>query len=346
MATVGIVGAGIAGLTLAYGLREHSADITIFEKSRGFGGRAATRGRNGCRYDHGAPYFSPSTDRVRRLVTAQLSTEHLLSIGRPVGTFDQDGTCRVPPSSPADRPRWTYRRGISTLGKLLARECRANIHRTTRIDRLSRTAGQWQFYTDEGELAAGYDAVVLTAPVPQSRALLDGLEDQGRAARVREVLSTVHYASRFAYVLAYDRSVDRPGDVFGLRGPDTGHPLHWIGFESDKPGHAPEGQTLLVLHTAGNWTTPRIDQSPDTFLPEVRDAAEDALSTSLHTPLWTDTQRWRYAQPEATDGLDATVGAEEGLFLAGDAVDGGGTVASAIESGFNTAARLRDHLPG
>jgi len=346
MAKIGIVGAGVAGLTVAYALRNHPAQITIFEKSRGFGGRAATRGRNGCRYDHGAPYFSPSTSRVERLVTDHLSTEDLLAIDRPVGTFDQDGTCRLSASGSTADPKWTYVQGISTLGKLLARQCGADIHRTTRIDRLSRDDRRWHVHTEAGETASGYDAVVLTPPAPQSRALLGSLEPLASARRVRELLESVHYTPRFAYVLAYDRLVDRPDDFYGLRGPDTGHPLHWIGFESDKPGHAPEGQTLLVLHTAEDWTAPRVDQAPEPFLSDVRAAAEDVLSTSLRDPVWTDTQRWRYAQPEPTDGLDPTAGAEDGVFLAGDAVAGGGTVASAIESGFDTAARLREHLTG
>ena len=343
MTSIGIVGAGVAGLTVAYGLRGDPLDVTVFEKSRGFGGRAATRGRGGCRYDHGAPYFSPTTDRVEHLVTAHLSTEQLVALDRPVGTFAEDGTCAT--SKDDDRPKWTYVHGISTLGKLLARRCRARIHRSTRVDQLSRRNGRWAVRTDADEVTGGFDAVVLTPPAPQSTALLRaGAPPTDSARRVRSVLEPVRYTSQFAYILAYDRPIDRPGEVFGLRGPGTGHPLQWIGFESDKPGHAPAGRTLLVLHTAGDWTASRVDQSPESVFPEVKDAAEDVLSTSLRDPDWYDTQRWRYARPTSAEGLDPAVGAEGGLFLAGDAVAGAGTVASAIESGFDVASRLRNHL--
>jgi len=345
MSTIAIVGAGVAGLTVAYRLRGHPAEVTIFEKSRGFGGRAATRGRHGCRYDHGAPYFSPSTERVEHLVTAHLPTEHLVTLERPVGTFDEGGRCRLGSSDAAQRPKWTYVQGISTLGKLLARQCRAAVHRNTRIERLEREGDRWRLHTESGERSAPYDAVVLTAPAPQSAALLRSVSaDDNVIQRVQAGLKSVRYAPQFAYVLAYDRPIERPVDVFGLRGPGQDHPLDWIGFESDKPGHAPAGRTLLVVHTARDWTAPRVDRGPDAFVSEVADAAEDVLSVALRPPDWYDTQRWRYARPGAAADLDPALGEEDGVFLAGDAVAGRGTVAAAIESGFETAARLRDSL--
>lgn len=38
-----VVGAGMAGAGVAHSLREADADVTVLEKSRGVGGRAATR---------------------------------------------------------------------------------------------------------------------------------------------------------------------------------------------------------------------------------------------------------------------------------------------------------------
>ncbi|MFU8831791.1 MAG: FAD-dependent oxidoreductase [Wenzhouxiangella sp.] len=54
---VAIIGAGIAGLSAADRLREVGADCTVFEKSRGLGGRMATRRVNDLEFDHGAQYW-------------------------------------------------------------------------------------------------------------------------------------------------------------------------------------------------------------------------------------------------------------------------------------------------
>ncbi|MFO8005299.1 NAD(P)-binding protein [Thioalkalivibrio sp.] len=55
---IAIIGAGRAGLSAANRLREAGADCTVFEKSRGLGGRMATRRVGSLQFDHGAQYFT------------------------------------------------------------------------------------------------------------------------------------------------------------------------------------------------------------------------------------------------------------------------------------------------
>ena len=56
---VAIIGAGLAGATLAYELNEAEGfEVTIFEKSRGVGGRMSTRYGDSHEYDHGAQFFT------------------------------------------------------------------------------------------------------------------------------------------------------------------------------------------------------------------------------------------------------------------------------------------------
>ncbi|MBB3545378.1 putative NAD/FAD-dependent oxidoreductase [Rhizobium sp. BK176] len=50
---VGVIGAGIAGLTIVRSLQK-IADVIVFEKSRGVGGRMATRRIDDVSFDHGA----------------------------------------------------------------------------------------------------------------------------------------------------------------------------------------------------------------------------------------------------------------------------------------------------
>jgi len=344
MPRVAVVGAGVAGLTVAYELRGRAADVTLYEKSRGYGGRAATRGRYGCRYDHGAPYVQPTSARVDRLLRGHLPTEQLVRVPGPVWLFDAEGTLRRPAVDDA-RPRWTYTHGISTLGKLLAHYGRAEVHRETRIEAVRRREGGWRLRTAAGAESRTYDAVVLTPPAPQSAALL-GPGSSGDAVRsVRTALEAVDYAPQFAYVLAYDRPLARQRRVYGLQSDAEQHPIDWIGLENRKPGHVPDGQTLLVVHTSPAWTAPRVDNDPAAHVDPVIAEAEALLSEDLRGPAWTDTQRWRYARPvSAVDPAALEAGAEAGLFVAGDGAAGRGSVSAAIESGLETAARLREGL--
>jgi renalase len=55
---VAIVGAGICGLTCAIALQEEGYRVVVIEKSKGVGGRVATRRLEKAWIDHGAPTLS------------------------------------------------------------------------------------------------------------------------------------------------------------------------------------------------------------------------------------------------------------------------------------------------
>lgn len=347
MTRIAIIGAGTAGLAVAYGLRTHRGTRTVFEKSRGYGGRAATRGRGGMRYDHGAPFFGAPSARVKRVVTAHLPTAQLLEVGRPVGAFGADGPVDEPVSEFLHEQKWTYRQGMSTLGKLLARGSGAEVRHTTRITRLDQRADDaWRLWDKEGTRYGPYEAVVLTPPAPQAARILDAssLPDTPFGT-LHRALGAVRYVSQFAYVFAFDRTVARPGEVCGLVSVDDEQMLSWIGFEHDKRGRVPAGHSLLVVHTAPAWTRERVDRDPEQFEEAVRHRTASVLGATLDDPLWTDTQRWRYARPQATlDEAARTTAAANGLYVVGDCVTERGTVGEALDAGLETAGELRQAL--
>jgi len=55
---IAILGCGVAGLSAARELRRHGIDVTLFDKSRGVGGRMSTRYSGDWEFDHGAQYFT------------------------------------------------------------------------------------------------------------------------------------------------------------------------------------------------------------------------------------------------------------------------------------------------
>ena len=64
MDKVAVIGAGISGLALANKLKKHF-EVVVFEKSRGYGGRVATRRAGEFIFDHGAQFFKVKTDEFR-----------------------------------------------------------------------------------------------------------------------------------------------------------------------------------------------------------------------------------------------------------------------------------------
>ena len=55
---IAVVGAGIAGLACALELSRADALVTVFERSRGLGGRLGTRRQGNFAFDHGAQFVT------------------------------------------------------------------------------------------------------------------------------------------------------------------------------------------------------------------------------------------------------------------------------------------------
>jgi renalase len=64
VSAIGIIGAGISGLTVARALTG-LATVRLFEKGHRVGGRVATRSIEAVTFDHGAQYFTIRDDRFR-----------------------------------------------------------------------------------------------------------------------------------------------------------------------------------------------------------------------------------------------------------------------------------------
>jgi renalase len=152
---IAVIGAGLAGISAARVLQARGHGVTVFEKSRGFGGRCATKRWEGSVVDHGAQYFTLRDERFRAAVLAasgaaiQRNKAHVLN---------EDGN----PLS--DSGRWFHRDGNSRLARDLARDLDVKLETTiARAADLLRDAG--------GE----FDHVISTAPLPQT-ARLCGLD--------------------------------------------------------------------------------------------------------------------------------------------------------------------------
>lgn len=343
---IAIIGAGAAGLTAAWRLRTAPCTVQVFEKSRGYTGRAATRSHGAVRYDFGANYITRPPDRIRTLLTETLPHDALTTIDPPVWTFDKDGTRKPGDPSSNAAPRWTYDRGINTLGKLMVEAGDLSVARTTRIHHLTRTDGAWHVHPVNGDAAGPFDVVVCTPPAPQTASILQAsLGDAASETQLQEciaALDAASYAPQFAYVFGLAAPLARPDRFHALLNTDRAHPIAWMSIEDDKPGRVPDGQSVVSVQMSPDWTAPRVDDAPDAYTAPVHALAADVLDVPLQPLAWTDAHRWRYAAPTEA-ALDAPLDAAHraGLYFAGDYRVGKGRVAHAMDSGWTQAERIK-----
>ena len=335
-----IVGAGLAAAGMADALSDRSVSVTVLEKSRGVGGRAATRRRDGCRYDHGANYIKDSDERTRELLQS-LGADGLVDIDAPVWPFDAEGT--ISESQRPESHKWTWEAGITQLAKRLFDRTDADIRKETRVDTLEEGQSGWTISDTDGATHGPFDAVVLTPPAPQTADLLQAtelLDGDDDLAAATDAVDQVPYRTIRSLMLHYPFEIDPP--YYALVNDDRDHDIGWLARESCKPGHIPDGEELLVVQMAPDWSTANDEMPLDDAASEAAMKAAQLLDDDrLTEPDWVDDQGWRYALPDA--GVDS--GAVEpleahGLYLAGDWVVGEGRAHEALWCGVDVGERL------
>lgn len=356
-----IVGAGVAGLAAAWELRRRRPEIaiTVYEKSRGLGGRVATRRREGFVFDHGAQIVKAPTPEILRLLTEELPGAGLRDVALPVWTFDRMGAiAEGDPALNAD-PKWIYADGLNRLGKLLAEGI--DVRREKRVASLGPPAagdrppqqyhggaqvvgGRWSVVDGEGQHLGDADAVLLTPPGPQSAEIVaaSALDESVQQALLDE-LGRARYRRCVSLALAFARPIPRP--FYGLVNVDRAHPIAWLALEHAKgPERCPPGHALLIAQMAHRWSLDHWNAPVEALVAPVVELLSGLLGEDLGHPLWCDRQGWRYALPDAAADFKRLNGSGVGLFFAGDFTTELGRVHLAIESGWRAAELIAEAL--
>lgn len=319
-----ILGAGISGLAAARTLTAAGVSCSLVDKSRGVGGRCATRRFHGTRFDHGAQFFTARDDAFKREIEASLARPHVREWYR--GNFATNEAGRADQLAPV---RYCGTEGINGLAKALADDL--TVERQVQIAGLVRSREGWCAYTEHGACWEAR-AVIATLPLPQ---LLDILEDPVRSDLLGHVpeLETVVYDPCFAVMLAL-RGPSRLPAPGGLR--VDGPVIDWIADNTMK--HGLDGPGALTIHTSRAFTREFFDAAPEQVVQMVQQAAVPWLNAEVDD--W-QVHRWRYARPANPLEVGALrLGPGNPLVLAGDYLNGAPRVEAAFLSGVAAANQL------
>ena len=298
-----MVGAGISGLSCASRLQQAGISVTLFDKSRGCGGRITTRRRNGDRYDHGAQYFTVKSKTFQQEVDRwQAGGVVAPWEGRFVEWVDGN----IQPTE-GDAVRWVAQPRMSALGRHLARDL--SVHLQTRIASIERIDGRWKLLAEDGGTHGGYDAVLLCCPGPQAAALLPS------ECRMRAVSESLSYGPSWVIMVRYPQPVDVPYDAIRFHG----HPaLAWAARDNSKPGREPGER--WVLQTQADWSARNLERSSAEAMEEVLAVWATIANSQVEDA---SAHRWRYALSRGAVDVGADFDAEMGLGLCGDGLTRG-----------------------
>ena len=153
-------------MSAARALHKAGSKIVVLEKSRGLGGRAATRTLHGNHVDHGAQYFTARDEAFQAQVEAWLERGNVQVWSRGFHTLDESGLHRPDKG----HPRYIFPDGMNRVGKLLAQEL--EVRRETRVESVKPDGDNWQLTLEDGE-ALSAKTVIVNTPAEQAEKLCD-----------------------------------------------------------------------------------------------------------------------------------------------------------------------------
>lgn len=340
MPSVAILGAGMSGLAAAHSFQDAGYTVTLFEKSRGVGGRAATRKRAGFIYDHGAQYIKEGTPTSLAWITERFRTPDLINIEKPVWIFDGQGRIQAGDEKQNSEQKLNYRSGLTTLPKKMAQGLLIQFE--TRIINVQQEPSGWRLYDSAGFDYAGFDFLFITLPAPQANRLIQAsqLETMLQQAIVQQ-LTPASYNPLLSVMLGYQpQPQTRP--YYALVNTDKKHPISWLAWEHEKaPERVPPQAGMLIAQMAPDYSATHMETAEDECIQQVARLVAQLIQEELPTPIFTDIQRWRYALPDQKvdgDQLNAQT-LPQRLAFSGDAFVGG-RLHLALEHGIMIAQRL------
>ena len=339
---VAVIGAGVSGLVCAQRLRQLGLRVVVIEKSRGLGGRLATRRLMGTHADHGVRCLEEQGQFTQALIKI-LCSQGILSLWTDtVYQLDRSGTLQP---SPGVHPRYGAIDGITAVAKFLGNGL--EVWRGQRVQAITPQFDRtWKLTLESGEPSPTLDliakSVVVTCPAPQALALVEPLADQGLPAEFLTALRSVRFEPCLTTIATYKTSqlahtAKLPWSAITfLDAPD----LAWLALDSSKQLQ-PQCPVVVIQSTATFAETHLEEQDlqpAGQWL--LRQTAQQLQQPWLATPDLFQVQRWRYAFTARSLGDKSLMTLLPlPLGCSGDWC-GGNTVEAALQSGWQIADQI------
>ncbi|MGI1663515.1 NAD(P)/FAD-dependent oxidoreductase [Palleronia sp. KMU-117] len=279
-----IIGAGLSGLTAAAALDAAGRAVTVFDKSRGVGGRLATR-RTGSpagelSFDHGAPCATGADPAfLDWLAELGATTRGDAAWGRP---------------------------GMSALLRPVAQ--RLDLRAGAEVAAIRPASGGWTLAGADGAALGAFEAVILAIPAPQALRLLP----KGTADAA--AISAVRMAPAWTLLAAFETPLDTPDLV------EAAGAIARAERQSSRPGRPSgdrAGPDAWVVQFTPAFTRATLEQEKDAILPDLLQQFADVVGP-LPSTVHAAAHRWRYARTEVPLGAPFAGDAAAGLLAGGD----------------------------
>jgi len=338
-----IVGAGVAGLSCAGVLVGAGKTVRLIERSRGVGGRCATRRVDGQPVDHGLVFLhgqSPDFLQALREVPG-CWLDHWPSVVRGTGTPCQ------PDAFVHGARRMAHANGINAFPKHLANGL--DVVLETTVTGFELGGQDITVLATRGGEPVSFVArdVVLALAGPQSLALLDSPNSWRGIEPVRALLAMMPSVPCATVIALYqpENAEVPPWDIWY---PETSAALLLVAHDSAKRDNPKN--VALVLQARPAWSRAILSTDEGVWVPELLGDAARNIGSWVARPRTWQAHMWHHARTspdcELAGPLLLDLERSRRIGIAGELFAPGGGVQAAWQSGKQLALRLLEEAQG
>jgi renalase len=298
-----IIGAGISGLNTARKLDKiTSGNLLVLEKSRGIGGRIATRRTLNTKFDHGAQFYKlrPEILELHNL-WLENNISHKWFVSEKV-------------------EHWCSNMGMTSLAKSVGQNI--NIQLEKQISTIIFENNQWKLISDKNE-EWNCKNLVISSPLPQTLKMLEKI-DKMRLSSQNELteLSKITYSKALVALitLADDSNLNfieyqefQSGDIFSI---------------SDQKNKNVSHVNALTITMSAEFSENNFDLTDDVISLNITGSIKQNLPKLKIKEF--ELKRWRYCRP-TTNYPNHFLEIYPRIYLIGDAF-GGASISGALRS--------------
>ena len=334
---IGIIGAGISGLTAGRILAKKGHDVTILEKSSGLGGRMATRyaGKgDATKLDHGLSYFLTESPEFQSFAVELLDKGLIQRWGDNFSLYDGENIYETNPNQP-NVASFTAKDGMNSIGKYLSRWVDVKTNTLagglTYIGSNRSKKRSWMINLTAGNTFEA-DAVIIATPAPQAYGLLNTTIDETNTLKIVRDIDEVHYAPSYTLLAGYGKREIPDWD--GIICKKSG--LQFISNEASKKSK--EQECSFVVQATPELTKNLRGKSDDLIREKMLQELAEVIGGWATSPEWSQIHLWRYSRPLKSLSKDyhELEFDDAPLALIGDYFNGN-NVDSAYRSGYRLA---------
>ncbi len=298
---IAIIGAGITGATI-FNLLKKKVKLSIFEKSRGVGGRMSTRRVEPYQFNHGAQYFKIENTEFKDFLNP-LIRNNIIQPWKAKHVEIQKNSIikRVEIKN-------KYFAGFPHMNSIVKYLFTNNslVKLSCNINKVQQVMNKWYLIDTNRVYYGPFDWIIFTIPPNQAKDILP------ETFNYLNLIKTINMRSCFSIMLGFKEIKNFNFDTASFLDKD----IHW--FSNNKTYLAKQKYYNLLINSSYNFAKKNINNSKHKISDYLLKKASEFLNCELSNYDYKAIHFWRYAMLENINNFGSFVDENSKIIVCGD----------------------------